>query len=112
MHYEFTNRDAGRATKQAECELLVYLPTGRGIGNTALDGSDMAVLDAAGDDTLTDHIDLLDGDDAFGFSFMRLPAPPSPGLWRCDVTAWFDKDGTVAIMEITLTKTTECAWAQ
>ena len=107
MYREFTNWNAGRATEDAaECELLIYAPTGAGVGTVR----DVSTLDAIGDARLTDLLELAAGDDALGVPFMRLPAPPRGGLWRCRVVAYYDRGGEIATVQITYTDNAALPW--
>ena len=107
MYREFTNWNAGRATEDAaECELLIHVPTGAGIGTLG----DVSTLDAMGDARLTDLLELAAGDDALGLPFMRLPAPHHGGLWRCRVVAYYDRDGEIAIIQTTYTDCAAAPW--
>ncbi|MCA9560368.1 MAG: hypothetical protein KC583_17585 [Myxococcales bacterium] len=108
MYREFTNWNAGRATEDAaECDLLIHVPTGAGIGTLG----DVSTLDAMGDARLTDLLDLSAGDGAFGLPFMlRLPVPPRGGLWRCRVVAYYDRGGEIATVQITYTDNAALPW--
>lgn len=104
MHYEFTNPRAGRATEQtAECDLLMFVPSGRGSASA----DEIAVLDARGDEALTDLLDFTEGGDAFGLTWCRIPSA-SPGLWRVRVVAIYDAPGEITTLQFEATERADC----